>query len=47
MIESLLTLGIFWHVIQTLPGLLETVAYMYGMMLASISIELYFERDAD
>ena len=47
MIESLLTLGIFWHVIQNLPGVLEAVAYLYGMMVASFTIDLYLQRDAE
>lgn len=47
MIESLLTIGIFWHTVQTLPGLLESVAYVYGMMLASFSIDFYLQRDVD
>ena len=47
MIESLLTLGIFWHVVQNLPGFLETLAYLYGMMAASFTIDLYLQRDAE
>ena len=47
MIESLLTLGIFWHVVQTLPGVLESLAYVYGMMLASFTVDLYVQRDLD
>ena len=44
MIESLLTLGIFWHVVQTWPGLLESLAYVYGMMLASFTVDFYIQR---
>jgi hypothetical protein len=47
MITSLLMLGIFWHVIQTLPGLLESVGYLYGMLLASFSVDFYFQRDLE
>jgi hypothetical protein len=47
MIASLLMLGIFWHVVQTLPGVLESVGYLYGILLASFTIDLYFQRDLD
>ena len=47
MIASLMMLGIFWHTIQTLPGLLETVGYLYGMLLASFTVELFLQRDLD
>ena len=47
MIENLLTLGIFWHMIQNLPGVFETIAYVYGMMLASFTVDMYLQRDAE
>jgi hypothetical protein len=47
MIASLLMIGIFWHVIQTLPGVLETIGYLYGIMLASFTIDFYFQDDLD
>ena len=39
MISALLTIGIWWHVIQGYPGLLEAVGYLYGLLAASFAIE--------
>lgn len=50
MISTLFLLGILWHVVQTVPGLLESVGYVYGIVLASFSIEAlyaYMESDLD
>lgn len=47
MISSLMILGIFWYVIQTLPGLLESVGYLYGLVLASFTVDFYMQRDLD
>ena len=50
MISDLLTIGIWWHVIQTYPGLLEAVGYLYGLLAASFTIEAlqaYMESNID
>ena len=39
MIADLLTLGIWWHAIQTYPGLLEAVGYFYGILVACFSVD--------
>jgi hypothetical protein len=39
MISDLLTLGIWWHVIQTYPGLLDALGYFYGIVAASFTLE--------
>ena len=50
MVESLFALGIFWHVVQTIPGLIESIGYIYGLVLASFTLELiyaYMESDPE
>ena len=47
MISSLFMIGILWHVVQTLPGLLESVGYLYGILVASFTLDLYLRRDLD
>jgi hypothetical protein len=50
MISSILALGILWHVIQTIPGLLESVGYIYGILMASFSLDAlyaYIESDLE
>jgi hypothetical protein len=50
MISTLFSLGILWHVVQTVPGLLESIGYVYGILLASFSLEAlyaYMESDLD
>ena len=39
MIVDLLTIGIWWHAIQTYPGLLEAVGYVFGILAACFTIE--------
>ena len=39
MISSLFALGIFWHVVQTIPGLIESIGYMYGIFFASFTLD--------
>jgi hypothetical protein len=39
MISDLLTLGIWWHTVQTYPGLLEAIGYVYGILAASFTLE--------
>lgn len=47
MISDLLTIGILWHAIQTFPGFLETVGYLFGMLAASFTLEAYWQNDAE
>jgi hypothetical protein len=47
LISSLITLGILWHVVQIVPGFLESVGYVFGMLLASFMLDACFRRDVD
>ena len=50
MIASLFALGVFWHAVQNVPGLLESVGYVYGILLASFSLDAlhaYMESDLE
>jgi len=50
MISSLFILGILWHIIQIVPGLLESIGYVYGMLLASFVLDVlssYMESDLE
>lgn len=47
MISGLLTLGILWHAIQTFPGFLETVGYLFGMLAAYFTLESYWQSDVE
>ena len=50
MISSLFILGMLWHIIQIVPGLLESIGYVYGMLLASFMLDAlysYMESDLD
>ena len=46
-IAALLTLSIFWNFVNTLPGLLESLGYLFGILLASFTLGAYFERNAE
>ena len=47
MISDLLTIGILWHAIQSFPGFLETVGYLFGMLAASFTLEAYWQSDVE
>jgi hypothetical protein len=50
MISELLTLGIWWHAIQSYPGLLEAIGYVYGILAASFmleALEAYMQSDIE
>lgn len=32
----------FWHVLQSLPGLFQSVGYVFGFLLASWTLDHYF-----
>jgi hypothetical protein len=44
LISSLVTLSIFWHVVQALPGLLESVGYLFGILLAFFVFDVCLQR---
>jgi hypothetical protein len=39
LISELVNLSIFWYVVQILPGLLESVGYLFGILLASFMLD--------
>ena len=41
-IFELALLGTFWYVLQSLPGLFQSVGYVFGFLLASWTIDHYF-----
>jgi hypothetical protein len=47
MISGLLTIGILWHAIQSFPGFLETVGYLFGMLAAAFTLEAYWQSDME
>jgi hypothetical protein len=46
LISNLVTLGVWWHALSTLPGFVESVAYLFGLLFASHTLDAY-ERDAE
>ena len=47
LISSLVTLSILWYAVQTLPGFLESVGYLFGILFASFTFDVCFQRDVD
>jgi hypothetical protein len=47
LISSLVMLGILWHAVRTLPGFLESVGYVFGILLASFMLDACFPRHVD
>jgi len=47
MISGLLSIGILWYTIQTFPGFLETVGYLFGMLAALFMLEAYWQSDVE
>lgn len=44
-ISELVLLGTFWYLLISLPGLMQSVGYLFGLLLASWAFDEYFERD--
>jgi hypothetical protein len=47
LISGLVMLGILWHAVRTLPGFLESVGYVFGILLASFMLDTGFQRHED
>ena len=47
LISGLVMLGILWHAVRTLPGFLESVGYVFGILLASFMLDAGFQRHED
>jgi hypothetical protein len=47
LISSLITLGILWHVVQIVPGFLESIGYVFGILVASFMLDACFRYDVD
>jgi hypothetical protein len=47
LISSLVMLGVLWHAVRTLPGFLESVGYVFGILLASFMLDAGVQRNAD
>ena len=45
--SSLITLGILWNLVQIVPGFLESVGYVFGLLLASFMLDTCLQRDVD
>ncbi len=46
LISSLVALGLWWHVLRTLPGFVESLGYLLGILFAAFAWDAY-ERDAE
>jgi len=46
LISSWVTLGVWWHALRTLPGFVESLAYLFGILFASFTLDAY-ERDGE
>jgi len=55
LISSLVALGVWWHALQSLPGLVECAAYLFAIWWARLrrlmiakkgTLEIYFKGEA-
>jgi hypothetical protein len=44
-ISELVLLGTFWYLLKSVPGLIHSVGYLFGLLLASWAFDTYFEHD--
>jgi hypothetical protein len=47
LLSSLVTLGILWDMVQIVPGFLESIGYVFGILLASFMLDACLRRDVD
>jgi hypothetical protein len=43
-IAELIMTGTFWYLLQNIPGLLQSVGYLFGLLLACWTFDEYFPR---
>jgi hypothetical protein len=41
-IKDLVLLGTFWYLLQSIAGLVQSLAYVFGFLLASWTFDRYF-----
>jgi hypothetical protein len=47
LISSLVTLSILWQTVHAFPGFLESIGYVFGILLAAFTFDSCFQRDVD
>ena len=44
-ISEVALLGTLWYMLQSIPGLLQALGYVFGLMLACWTFDQYFPSD--
>jgi hypothetical protein len=44
--SGLLVLGVFWHLVRSVPGLFESLGYLFGILMGCFTLEACFQRDS-
>jgi hypothetical protein len=44
-ISDFVLLGTLWYLLQSIPGLLQAVGYVFGLVLASWTFDQYFPSE--
>jgi hypothetical protein len=46
-ISGLIFLSVFWHLVRSVPGLFESLGYLFGILVGSFTINACIERDSN
>jgi hypothetical protein len=45
--SGLVLLSLFWHLLRSVPGLFESLGYLFGILLGSFTLDACFRRDSE
>jgi hypothetical protein len=45
--SGLVFLSVFWHLVRSVPGLFESLGYLFGILLGSFTLDACLHDDQD
>jgi hypothetical protein len=46
-VSGLIFLSLFWHLVRSVPGLFESLGYLFGILLGSFTLDACLDDDGD
>jgi hypothetical protein len=46
-VSALIFLSFFWHLVRSVPGLFESLGYVFGILLGSFTLDACLDDDGE
>ena len=46
-VSGLVFISVFWHLLRSVPGLFESLGYLFGILLGSFTLDACFHDDGE